>query len=110
MSEKTKKDWKKFKEENAAQDELEKMVDVAESEALETNGDALDHPSYPDLEEKLTLAEQKSHENWESRPSTGCNRARRQQCCRAGASPSTPRAISAPYLTRAATCPVTWCG
>ncbi len=65
MSEKTKKDWKKFKEENAAQDELEKMVDVAESEALETNGDALDHPSYPDLEEKLTLAEQKSHENWE---------------------------------------------
>lgn len=25
----------------------------------------LEHPSYPDLEEKLTLAEQKAHENWE---------------------------------------------
>ena len=65
MSEKTNKDWKKFKEDNAIQDELDHVDDTAESEGLGVSGNALDHPSYPDLEEKLTLAEQKAHENWE---------------------------------------------
>ncbi len=40
--------------------ELEKRIEeVKRTEA------ALEHPSYAALEEKLTLAEQKAHENWE---------------------------------------------
>jgi molecular chaperone GrpE len=66
MSEKTEKDWKKFKEENAVQDEHEIEENYEEDEVDEaTNSSALDHPSYVALEEKLTLAEQKVHENWE---------------------------------------------
>lgn len=55
------KDWHKIREE-------------AEGEANEVQGDAgsasgsegaLEHPTYAVLEEKLTLAEQQAHENWE---------------------------------------------
>lgn len=63
MSHKSPKDWKKFKEENAVQEDA--VVDDAVAEPVEANHGALDHPSYIALEEKLTLAEQQVHENWE---------------------------------------------
>jgi len=65
MSEKNKKDWGKVKEDSLLQDEnnLQDMMD--EEDELDKGTAALDHPSYPDLEEQLTLAEQKAHENWE---------------------------------------------
>jgi molecular chaperone GrpE len=59
------KDWHKIKEES----ELEEMDTLNKDEDEEggiTSGEAaLEHPSYIALEEKLTLAEQKAHENWE---------------------------------------------
>lgn len=55
------KDWNKFKEEH---DNIEEPV--MEQETLEPSQEsALEHPSYAALEEKLTLAEQQAHENWE---------------------------------------------
>lgn len=54
------RDWKKFKEETVQEEEMQ--AEPAETEELSP---ALDHPSYPELEEKLTLSEQKAHENWE---------------------------------------------
>lgn len=64
MSKKS-KDWHKFKEETEAQ-EMRDMEEIEEEEDEEGGGkSALEHPSYAGLEEKLTLAEQKSHENWE---------------------------------------------
>lgn len=69
MSQKTKKDWKKFKEDNAVEnvEPNEIIVEEKTNEGGETGGDmnALDHPSYIALEEKLTLAEQLAHDNWE---------------------------------------------
>lgn len=69
MSEKMKKDWGKFKEETIEQEQVDSVI---ESDEDETGGEgdgslpeALSHLSYLELEEKLTLAEQKSHENWE---------------------------------------------
>lgn len=64
MSDKNTKDWKKVREEN------ERAVDESEEALLNTaqkdhETAALDHPDYAALEEKLTLAEQKAHENWE---------------------------------------------
>ena len=59
-----KKNWKKFREETALHEEDE----VIDNSTPSAEGDApvgLDHPSYVELEEKLTLAEQTSHENWE---------------------------------------------
>ena len=64
MSDKTKKDWGKFKEENERLDEQLDEEVLSEAEELD-EGNALDHPSYDDLEQKLTLAEQKAHDNWE---------------------------------------------
>lgn len=66
MSDKVKKDWKKFKEETVHQEErdLDAMLDENNDEGDESPF-GLEHPTYPDLEEKLTLAEQKAHENWE---------------------------------------------
>lgn len=58
MSKKTEKDWKNFKEEAEA-------LDLEVGEIIEPAELALDHVSYQELEEKLTLAEQASHENWE---------------------------------------------
>ena len=63
MSDKPKKDWKKFKEENAVQDDVV-MNENEVGESSEQVG-ALDHPSYIALEEKLTLAEKQAHDNWE---------------------------------------------
>lgn len=63
MSGKTKKDWKKFKEEHEAPELMdgEHSPDGGTDEA----GNALEHLSYTELEEKLTLAEQHAHDNWE---------------------------------------------
>ena len=64
MSDNTQKDWKKFKEDHVHLDDEQSSSgegDVGDTDA----GAALDHPSYQTLEEKLTLAEQKAHENWE---------------------------------------------
>lgn len=65
MTDKTPKDWKKFKEEHEELYE-EQDIDEGSEESMESDiSNALDHPSYLALEEKLTLAEQKAHENWE---------------------------------------------
>lgn len=62
MSKHDKKDWNKFKEENQMPDE--EMMEEAEEE-ITHDEPALGHPDYATLEEQLTLAEQKAHENWE---------------------------------------------
>lgn len=62
MSKHEKKDWKKIKDVFEKSEELSEELD---SEGADTEEAALDHPSYVSLEEKLTLAEQKAHENWE---------------------------------------------
>lgn len=64
MSTHDKKDWSKFKEEYEGQDEAE--LESSEDSVNEVHEEgALDHPDYAALEEQLTLAEQKAHENWE---------------------------------------------
>ncbi|MBA2650836.1 MAG: nucleotide exchange factor GrpE [Tatlockia sp.] len=69
MSKKNKgKDWLKFKEENELTDSesTEELENEEDGDEGEQGGEgALEHPSYSSLEEKLTLAEQKTHENWE---------------------------------------------
>jgi molecular chaperone GrpE len=62
MNKDDKKDWSKFKEEHHEEADHE----FSEDEEVEVHAEpALDHPSYVALEEQLTLAEQKAHENWE---------------------------------------------
>lgn len=61
MSKHNKKDWNKFKEEN----KTDEVMGEEPSEELPHEEAALAHPSYTALEEQLTLAEQKAHENWE---------------------------------------------
>lgn len=56
------KDWKKIKNEAEHDEDL---FDAAEAETEQSQEGALEHPSYASLEEKLTLAEQTAHENWE---------------------------------------------
>lgn len=68
MSEKSKKDWGKVKEESKTS--VDYMLDDEDLtdfdvENIKEKTVGLEHPSYLDLEEKLTLAEQKAHENWE---------------------------------------------
>src|SRR5437773_2131649 len=68
MSKQDKKNWRQFKEKHQSKEpkkaeHLENTVDL--SEAVEHLEPSLDHPSYVELSEKLTLAEQKAHENWE---------------------------------------------
>ncbi|WP_133127945.1 nucleotide exchange factor GrpE [Legionella nagasakiensis] len=65
MSKKTTKDWQKVREENELQDEQGFDELLNPEEESESTGSALEHPSYLELEEKLTLAEQKAHEHWE---------------------------------------------
>lgn len=69
MSHNKPKDWKKFKEESFMNEDEEILRDDAELLDDEIDSfeerSSLDHPTYVDLEEKLTLAEQKAHENWE---------------------------------------------
>ena len=70
---KQEKDWGKIKEElESAEAGVEATAEGVVAEPLpdaETDVDAgfeaLDHPSYEELEQKLTDAEQKTHENWE---------------------------------------------
>lgn len=64
MSGKTKKDWKKFNEEHEVQESIDNAEGV-EAELDEAGGSALEHLSYAELEDKLTLAEQQAHDNWE---------------------------------------------
>lgn len=63
MSDQDKKDWGKFKEENQMHDEHESPAEDFSEEPLDSG--ALEHPDYAALEEQLTLAEKKAHENWE---------------------------------------------
>lgn len=62
MSKQNKKDWKKFKE---GHKEENVTLEEETREELQNQEPALGHPSYTALEEQLTLAEQKAHENWE---------------------------------------------
>lgn len=60
------KDWGKVKDIHDATEELEnEMLDDGEDSDEGDGGHALEHPSYAELEEKLTEAEQKAHENWD---------------------------------------------
>lgn len=54
-----------MREDTALQDEQTLDEFLNDTEEAESGSSALEHPSYPELEEKLTLAEQKAHENWE---------------------------------------------
>ncbi|STY30013.1 Heat-shock protein GrpE(HSP-70 cofactor) [Legionella wadsworthii] len=69
MSKQDKKNWHKFKEEHQSQESInEEQTDEGmedSPEEIEHSEPSLDHPSYVDLSEKLTLAEQQAHENWE---------------------------------------------
>lgn len=71
MTKEDKKDWSKFHEEHHDQSENEsledeELMDEEEVEQIVTKEQgSLDHPSYVALEEQLTLAEQKAHENWD---------------------------------------------
>ncbi|WED44623.1 nucleotide exchange factor GrpE [Legionella cardiaca] len=68
MSEDNKKNWRKIKEsheEDSWNDEDEEAPLSEDEDSLDMNEHALEHPSYIELEEKLTSAEQKAHENWE---------------------------------------------
>ena len=69
---KQEKDWGKIKEEFESVDaHVEALADEGVEVPTEPFSDmdvetnALDHPSYEALEQKLTEAEQKVHENWE---------------------------------------------
>lgn len=70
MTDDNKKDWQKVRDE-VSQDEaphtkeevLEELIEA--SEEPDSGSHSLAHPSYEELEEKLTLAEQQAHENWE---------------------------------------------
>lgn len=69
MSKKEKRDWHQFKEEHEHEEQL---TNESDEEILEETSDvaepqegSLEHASYVELSEKLTLAEQQSHENWE---------------------------------------------
>lgn len=72
MSEDNQKNWRKIKEEHEAEswDEDEEAL-LNDEDSSEVSEAALDHPSYVALEEQLTLAEQKAHENWEKAARAG---------------------------------------
>lgn len=59
MTKKESKDWQ------AVREEAEETTSVADVAHENTDHLILNHPSYIQLTEKLTLAEQKAHENWE---------------------------------------------
>ncbi len=69
MSKDDKKDWSKFKEnfeehlDNELSDDEDHLDNGEEKQKYQEP--ALAHPNYTELEEKLTLAEQKAHEHWE---------------------------------------------
>ncbi|MDX2345524.1 MAG: nucleotide exchange factor GrpE [Legionella sp.] len=63
MSEQT-KDWGKIKE-ACEEENLENLEIESEDGEGGESTEALEHPDYTELEEKLTIAEQKAHDNWE---------------------------------------------
>jgi molecular chaperone GrpE len=63
MTKDNSKDWGKVREEMEA--DLENESSMTESSIDEEAPNALAHPEYAELEQQLTLAEQKAHENWE---------------------------------------------
>lgn len=58
------KDWQQFKDAHAVAHDGEALAEVS-SDNENSHASALESPSYLELEEKLTLAEQQAHENWE---------------------------------------------
>jgi molecular chaperone GrpE len=67
MSEQT-KDWGKIKEAMDASDELKDDAtqdEIVDEDEGEGGAGELEHPSYEALEDKLTEAEQKAHDNWD---------------------------------------------
>jgi molecular chaperone GrpE len=64
MTDQSKKDWKKFKEDASVKEtqDFEDMLNDLEEDIPKSATDLLEHPSYRELEEKLTLAEQKAQE------------------------------------------------
>lgn len=63
MTKKQQKDWGKIKEESEQHD-AESINEMAMDEEHDEQA-SLEHPGYSELEEQLTLAEQKAHESWE---------------------------------------------
>lgn len=63
MSDDKKKEWQRIKEE--AEREIDQQEIEAEENPETEEAASLEHLDYEELEEKLTLAEQKAHENWE---------------------------------------------
>jgi len=63
MSKKTEKDWNAVREDEV-QTEQVTSTDKIQAE-LNAHEGILNHPSYIELAEKLTLSEQQAHENWE---------------------------------------------
>lgn len=63
------RDWGKVRKEMELEEERENRMEAAGDEAGEgestVENKALDYPDHDDLEQKLLLAEQQSHENWE---------------------------------------------
>ncbi len=71
MSDKSKKDWKTFKDEHAHLDDEPLNLPEEDDEDGSTGGSAegvaaeLAHPAYEDLELKLTETEQRAHQYWD---------------------------------------------
>lgn len=63
MSKKNEKDWNAVREEQANPEPVT-STDKIQAE-LHAHEGILNHPSYIELSEKLTLSEQQAHENWE---------------------------------------------
>ncbi|WP_392536483.1 nucleotide exchange factor GrpE [Legionella sp. 227] len=72
MSKQDKKNWHQFKEQHQNEEHQSKESEQGDHEdtldlpeEIAHPEPSLDHPSYIELSEKLTLAEQQAHENWE---------------------------------------------
>ncbi len=65
MSKKTTKDWQTFRDELSATPSEELSDSFQPDVETPSETGILDHPSYLDLEKKLTLTEQESHKRWE---------------------------------------------
>jgi molecular chaperone GrpE len=65
MTKENKKDWGKVRE--SMLDDETGLEDAFSEDTLDADDalSALNHPAYADLEQQLTAAEQKAHENWE---------------------------------------------
>ena len=64
MSKNDKKDWNQFKEEHQHDEHTEDSIEMREESTAEEEH-SIEHASYKELSEQLTLAEQKAHDNWE---------------------------------------------